>query len=473
MPRKTLVLNSGGVLGVVYGGVFRCIEEKGFNLNDFEVIYGTSVGALVGALVTIGMSYKAIRSLLINLPIQSFFNITSHSLLRLPDTCGLDNGKSMRKLIQSVFFRVLRKPRPTFGELYRLTSKTFTVNAVDIRTGKQVLFGTHHTPDVFVEDGICASAAIPFLYAPVRINNMVLVDGCVCDALLIKQVPKEDLPTTLALLPMPKMEDSHIHTVLDVMKCSYTTLMNNSVNNLLNSASKEALAQIVRIYTPLDASLLFDANKSNTASMRETLDFIGYTEASRSETVALFIQNSNREFNQEDYVPSGTNVVSIPEKPQQTYQTVSNVIPMNDTRSQYQQPVTPQLSQQSNFIQQNTVPQLPSQNQFPSQPQSQSSNIRFVYKPPTETQANNTSTTTSSLPPPQINNHTLHPQIDGQYGTVGEREPFLLGRQEGLDTTEYRPLDIPVDSSRSLPPPVDTRESGGSVISPLTYQSSV
>lgn len=303
MPRNTLVLTSGGILGVSYGGVFRCMEEKGIDLDSFTEVYGTSIGALIGLLVVIGMSKDNIRRLLMNLPITRLFQITSEGLIGFADNQGIDNGSGIRSICRHILQRIYKNPDITLGELGQKTEKHFVTNATDVCRGKMVLLGTKETPGVKVEDAVVASASIPFLYSPVRINDMVLVDGGVTTPLLLHLVAKEDLPNTIAVVPMTKMDSMGVEDVPGMAKSVYYTMMNSGIENLIQKCGKEASKRVMYIRTPVDSTNMLSQEADNI-SLRETLDFLGYTEANRSDVILSFGSITDPP-SKEDTEPSG------------------------------------------------------------------------------------------------------------------------------------------------------------------------
>jgi NTE family protein len=198
-PKTSLVLGSGGIMGLAYAGAFKALEDKGISLREFTHIYGTSVGGLLGLCVCLGMSWKAIHSLCLRLPASLFFDITSQNLLRFPDDYGLDTGKGMRQFIRSVCQRTIGIDKPNFFQLYQLTKRSLVVNAVDIQNYQEVIFSYESTPTVLVEDAIRATTAIPFVYTPVKIGQQVLVDGGLTTPILIDSLKDTDVPRTVIL----------------------------------------------------------------------------------------------------------------------------------------------------------------------------------------------------------------------------------------------------------------------------------
>ena len=407
MPRNTLVLTGGGVLGVTYAGAFRALEEQGIQLREFEVVYGTSVGGLVGLLVVLGIHHTSIRQLLMSIPIASFFRIHTNGILTMADTGGIDSGNGLRRLIRSVLRRVTGRSTLTLGELYQRYSVRFAVNALDVRSGKQVILGTQETPDIRVEDALCATSAIPGLFVPVRINNMVLVDGGVWDALMIGQVPPEDIPYTIALSPIVQPDPPSTNPdLLFILRASFNALTTRGILRCCEDPRYKN--QIIRILTPISPTTML-SEQADSTSVRETLDFIGYTEVSRSTVTKDFLDRINQ-----------------PTQPS-TSPPTSSIPPV--TQSQQTQP--PPLTQVT-------------------QPASGS--------PETPYEGDDT-----SRPGPD----GQHSQGEGlQPADQGDS----LG---SLDRTLLQHPDTPSGPSHSLPPPIDTRELGGPRVAPVAYQSRV
>jgi len=407
MPRKTIVLTSGGILGVSYGGVFRCMEEKGISLKDFDVVYGTSVGGMIGLLIVIGMSYLDIRRLLLNLPIQAIFNINSTSILRFADTYGLDDGSGLRKICRRVLLRMYGKESMTLGELYQRTSKIFAVNATNIQNGQSVILGTQETPNIYVEDAICATAAIPFLYTPVSLQSMVLVDGGVSESLLLRKVPVEDIPYTIAIVPMPNLEEMEIGNITDVAKSVYVTMTNQSISRLIDTCNKDAVDRVIYIRTPVDPDAML-SGKANSTSLRETLDFLGYTEGNRSPVIESYLK-----------------MLSTTEPESGTMPTNLSVAPVS-------------------MVSQDKQPAVPASASAPAPV-----TMTVSYSP---------------------NIDIMPPNRSGQLLPAEESRGSSFSNVIMSDKTEPSLPDMPVDPSRSLPPPIKTRESAGTLVSPLAYR---
>lgn len=147
-----LALSGGGAKGFAHIGVFKALEEKGL-IPD--IIAGTSVGALMGALFADGYEAEEIKSLFTGREFSEFAQI------QLPKS-GLFDSTRFR-----VFLKKHLRAR-TFEEL----KIPLTVVATDLDHGVSHLFTSGS-----IVDAVTASCSIPIIFSPVVIEGVHYVDG--------------------------------------------------------------------------------------------------------------------------------------------------------------------------------------------------------------------------------------------------------------------------------------------------------
>jgi NTE family protein len=158
-----LVLSGGGARGFAHLGVIQALSEAGIVP---DVIAGTSAGALVGVLYADGYSPQEIMSLMNWARKFDFMRPT------LPREGLLQISGIMKILKANLRAR-------TFDEL----KIPLFVTATDLNNGQSVYFSEG---ELF--DPVIASASIPVLFQPVKIDNISYVDGGVLDNLPIKPI---------------------------------------------------------------------------------------------------------------------------------------------------------------------------------------------------------------------------------------------------------------------------------------------
>lgn len=217
LPSKTaLVLAGGGLTGAVYEiGALRAIDELlvGRDVRSFDIIVGTSAGALVGAMLAKGITPGEMLQILdgthplhrrSRIRPEHLFSLNAGELIRrsrrLPATiknaiwhyvrhrsdmnlfdliwslvevlpAGLYDNKALIQFVQeNLKLRGLSDSfADTLAELY--------IIATDLDTGERVIFGRPPWDQVPLSLAIAASSAVPLLYRPVRIGDHEFVDG--------------------------------------------------------------------------------------------------------------------------------------------------------------------------------------------------------------------------------------------------------------------------------------------------------
>ena len=201
-PKVGVVLCGGGAKGAAHVGVLKVLEE---NNIPIDYIVGTSMGSIIGGLYAIGYSAAELDSLIMaqdwNFVMSDRIPRSSRSFqrkrtqdeytLRSPFGAGDYSRLSasmQRRPEETSFLSNIPLAMVDGQNIYNLFTKLsvgyqdsldfslmpipFACVAVDVIGKKEVVFKSGH----FV-DAIRSSMAIPGYFSPVRIGDMVLIDG--------------------------------------------------------------------------------------------------------------------------------------------------------------------------------------------------------------------------------------------------------------------------------------------------------
>ncbi len=201
-PKVGVVLCGGGAKGAAHVGVLKVLEE---NNIPIDYIVGTSMGSIIGGLYAIGYSAAELDSLIMaqdwNFVMSDRIPRSSRSFqrkrtqdeytLRIPFGAGDYSRLSasmQRRPEETSFLSNIPLAMVDGQNIYNLFTKLsvgyqdsldfslmpipFACVAVDVIGKKEVVFKSGH----FV-DAIRSSMAIPGYFSPVRIGDMVLIDG--------------------------------------------------------------------------------------------------------------------------------------------------------------------------------------------------------------------------------------------------------------------------------------------------------
>ena len=151
-PRIGLALGAGASRGLAHIGVLQVLEEHGIFP---DLIAGSSIGAIVGALYASGISPQMMEGIAENLDMRMYYDVAIPKL-------GFVKGERIEELI-----RLLTKGK-TFDEL-KIPLK---VTAVDLKSNQSVILDKGE-----VYKAVRASISIPGIFVPVFDGDKVLVDG--------------------------------------------------------------------------------------------------------------------------------------------------------------------------------------------------------------------------------------------------------------------------------------------------------
>lgn len=161
-----LVLSGGAARGLSHIGIYKALCE--FNITP-KFIAGTSAGAIVGALIAKGYSAEEISHIAQKTDIISLKTFN-------PSHLGLFKPKSIKnnltKYLGNIKFEDLSIP--------------LVISTTDIKRGVPV----------YIKQGplipaLMASSAMPLIYKPVVLDNLLMVDGGVSDNFPITVIDKD------------------------------------------------------------------------------------------------------------------------------------------------------------------------------------------------------------------------------------------------------------------------------------------
>lgn len=158
-PRIGLALGGGGARGFAHIGVLRVLEQEKIPV---DVVLGTSVGALIGALYADSGRVLDAEFLATEVGKETFFDFGALPLF----SGGLAKGEAIATFLTTHLRHATFETMPVrFGAV-----------ATELRTGRTVVFEQGS-----VAQGVRASAAIPGVFVPVEIGGELYVDGGVTD----------------------------------------------------------------------------------------------------------------------------------------------------------------------------------------------------------------------------------------------------------------------------------------------------
>lgn len=220
-----LVLSGGGAKGLAHIGALKAIEDAGIRI---DYIGGTSMGAIVGALYASGYSARQLDSIFnvvdFNTLIQDDIPRSAKTFyekeeseryaLTLPFDkfqvsfpSGLSRGQNVYNLISKLTAHV-----GSIEDFSKLPIPFFCI-ATNVETGEEVVLDKGYLPRV-----VSASGALPSLFGPVRIDDMLLVDGGVVNNYPIDKVKAKGMDVIIGVDVQDGLKDRNsLQSAFDVL----------------------------------------------------------------------------------------------------------------------------------------------------------------------------------------------------------------------------------------------------------------
>ena len=185
-PRVGIVLSGGGARGISHVGVLKGLEKHGIPV---DLIVGTSMGSVVGGFYAAGYSAADLQSIIRKIDWDNIFsdaterenlflgqkvesdryliNLRFEGLSAYLPT-SLSSGQRILSIISDRLYRAEFQAISDFDNL----KIPFRSIATDLISGRRVVLSQGD-----LAEAINASVAVPLLFAPVKWNDMMLVDG--------------------------------------------------------------------------------------------------------------------------------------------------------------------------------------------------------------------------------------------------------------------------------------------------------
>lgn len=240
-----LVLSGGGVRGMAHIGVIRALEEYGISAN---IVSGSSVGALVGALYANGIPVQDMLAFFKETPLFKYNFIT----ILKP---GLVDTERYFDVFKAYF------PEDRFDCLQR----ELHVVATNLQQGGEEFF---HEGELILP--LLASAALPPVFSPVEIENCLYADGGIMNNFPIEPlVGKVDYIIGSNVSVIKKVDKKAISSSLQ--------LANRTTALMIYAINRQKIHQCDLIFEPLELESIGVLDKTGI----EKAYTIGYESAMR------------------------------------------------------------------------------------------------------------------------------------------------------------------------------------------------
>jgi len=209
MKLDHVVFGGGGMHGVMYLGALIGFVGDSREVYDtwrhgLKAVAGTSVGALIGYLVTVWNPWRILEFVK-----QAGFQDLNKGLFNrdwtgLSEDKALNSGKELNALLRKGMLDTTGSEEATFEDVYKLTGVTFIVTVTNSGSGHTQYLSHINSPKMLVWMALRASVSLPYVFPEFKIGAQKYIDGGVTCNLPCHLFPAH---RTLTLFVQPKKRE--------------------------------------------------------------------------------------------------------------------------------------------------------------------------------------------------------------------------------------------------------------------------
>lgn len=197
-------MSGGGVKGLGLLGTLHFLEDKN-KLRHIRRFIGTSVGAIIGYLVSIGYA-----------PIEVMVKIHQKQIMEcmMKEMNIMDllhHGGALNFFLLHEFLEDLTIAKIghviSLGQLLREYGKELVCCTYNYHTRQCEYLNPHDHPDLPCLTALRMSCSLPFLFRPFPYNKTLYIDGAILDNFPISQVKDHEVAIAIRVMGMEKEKD--------------------------------------------------------------------------------------------------------------------------------------------------------------------------------------------------------------------------------------------------------------------------
>jgi len=226
MKYDTICLSGGGIFGFTFIGVLdKLINKNIINLDDINTWVGSSAGAIISFIFSLGYNIQEILDFIDNFNFDILLP-KKIKLLSILNLNGLNNGNKFIFMFTQFILHKFDTEDLTFSQLYDLTLKKLIIIGTNYTNNTEEIFSKDNTPDMSIITAVRISMSIPLIFSPVLYNSCYYIDGCIKNNFPYNHCNQD---STLGICINKNYINNNIINIFNIFKIAITMILNNSI----------------------------------------------------------------------------------------------------------------------------------------------------------------------------------------------------------------------------------------------------
>jgi patatin-like phospholipase/acyl hydrolase len=177
-----LVLSGGGPYGFITYGCLKKLNKLNYwKLDNIKSIYGTSVGGIIAAIISLNIEWDILDNYLLNRPWdKAFNNELDNFLICLINNNGIDGIEVIKVIMEPLLSSKNISINITLKDFYNITNielYLYTTNINNENGMKNIELSYKSYPNMKLIDALACTSGYPLLFKPIFYENMCFLDG--------------------------------------------------------------------------------------------------------------------------------------------------------------------------------------------------------------------------------------------------------------------------------------------------------
>ncbi|QOI90277.1 hypothetical protein QKU58_gp054 [Pyramimonas orientalis virus] len=175
-----IALSGGGTHTIAFIGCIKYLLEQN-KLDELYNAIGSSGGSLVCLMLVLNYTFDEMYHTISQIfkEHSSLFSFTMRSLINIPKTYGMNDGKIIIIIVNAILQKKNINVDITFIDLVKKTGRNLIIATTNL-TRKTIEYLSVDTyPEMKISTAIRMSTCVPIIFEPVKYYNDLYVDSCI------------------------------------------------------------------------------------------------------------------------------------------------------------------------------------------------------------------------------------------------------------------------------------------------------
>tara|TARA_B100001059_G_scaffold166705_1_gene166303 strand:+ start:52 stop:948 length:897 start_codon:yes stop_codon:yes gene_type:complete len=175
---KHLVISGGGPSGLISYGAIKYLFEKEFiYINNLKSIYGTSIGAILGAILLLKHEWQTLDDYFMKRPWDKVFKIEPNNFFDIYYTKGLFQFNMVEEIMIPLMTAKGLSKDITLDEFYEETNIDFHCFTVEMNSLNKIDLNYKTHAKLSLIKALEMTSSVPLLFTPIIYENNYYIDG--------------------------------------------------------------------------------------------------------------------------------------------------------------------------------------------------------------------------------------------------------------------------------------------------------